>query len=211
MARRDIWSPWAWAGPRASSWWHHRCEGLALDLRKYHTYRRTLAPLLTAGHPKKNLQFAYQCLCQWLNLPLGWLTLGLMFLFLHIDAPKPLTVSQGLKRVDWVGNLLLIGSVVSILIALSWADSKYPWGPWHILVPLILGVVALGEFHVFEASSFCSNPTFPPRLFGHRTAVVAYAIIFFTGALPVWRMYFITVYFEGVLLASTARAGVLLL
>lgn len=64
---------------------------------------------------------------QWLILPVGALALIMLFLFPRVDAPKLMTVRQGLKRVDWIGNWLLIGSVLSILIALSWADTGYPW------------------------------------------------------------------------------------
>lgn len=134
-----------------------------------------------------------------------------MFLFLHVDTPRPLTVTQGLKRVDWIGNTLLIASVVSILIALSWADTRYPWGSWHILVPLLVGFAGMGAFHIYEASSHCANPTLPPRLFANRTAAVSFLVAFFVGIVTVWRLYFVTLYFEGVLRASSSRAGVLLL
>lgn len=134
-----------------------------------------------------------------------------MFLFLHVDTPRPLTVAQGLRRVDWIGNALLIASVVSILIALSWADTRYPWSSWHILVPLLVGLAGMAGFHAYEASSHCANPTLPPRLFANRTAAVSFLVAFFVGIVTVWRLYFVTLYFEGVLRASSSRAGVLLL
>lgn len=151
------------------------------------------------------------CYPQWLNLPVGALALIMLFLFLHVDAPKLMTVRQGLKRVDWIGNWLLIGSVLSILIALSWADTRYPWASWRILVPLLVGFAGLVTFHAYEASPWCSNPTIPPRLFGNRTAAVAFLSTFLAGALTFWRLYFMALYFEGVLLVSTGRSGVLLL
>lgn len=134
-----------------------------------------------------------------------------MILFLHVDVPKTLTVHQGLSDIDWVGNFLLVGSVVSILIALTWADARYPWSSWQILVPLLVGFAGLGVFHAYEASSFCPHPTIPPRLFSNRTAAVAFAITFFMGIMAVYRTYFLVIYMEGVLMKSAARAGVLLL
>lgn len=122
-----------------------------------------------------------------------------------------MTVRQGLKRVDWIGNWLLIGSVVSILISLSWADTRYPWASWRILVPLLVGFAGLAAFHTYESSSWCVNPTIPPRLFGNRTSAVAFLSTFLAGALTFWRLYFMALYFEGVLLVSTGRSGVLLL
>lgn len=134
-----------------------------------------------------------------------------MLLFLHIDVPKALTVRQGLRDVDWIGNFLLLGSVVSILIALTWADARYPWSSWQILVPLLIGFAGLGVFHAYEASGFCAHPTIPPRLLSNRTAAVAFAITFFMGIMAVYRTYFLVIYMEGVLMKSAARAGVLLL
>lgn len=66
-------------------------------------------------------------------------------------------------------------------------------------------------FHAYEASPWCSTPTIPPRLFGNRTAGVAFLSTFLAGALTFWRLYFMALYFEGVLLVSTGRSGVLLL
>ncbi|KAH8766766.1 hypothetical protein F5883DRAFT_555694 [Diaporthe sp. PMI_573] len=97
-----------------------------------------------------------------------------------------------------------------ILIALSWADTRYPGRSWIILVPLLVGFEGLVAFNVYEASSWCSNPTSPPRLFGNRTAAVAFLRTFLTGALAFWRLYFMALYVEGVLLVATGRSGVLL-
>lgn len=134
-----------------------------------------------------------------------------MLLFLHIDVPRTLTVRQGLRDIDWLGNAILIGNVVGILIALTWADARYPWNSWHILVPLLISFAGLGLFHVYEASRFCKHPTIPSRLFTNRTAAVAFVITFFMGIMAVYRTYFLVIYMEGVLEMSTARAGVLLL
>ncbi|KAI3397647.1 hypothetical protein diail_10518 [Diaporthe ilicicola] len=147
----------------------------------------------------------------WLNLPIGGLALVMMLLFLHIDVPEPLSVRHGIKDIDWVGNFLLIGSLVSILIALTWADTRYPWISWRILVPFLVGFAGLAAFHMYETSSLCKHPTIPPRLFRNRTAAVAFAITLFMGVLSTWRTYFVVLYFEGVLTKSAARAGVLLL
>ncbi|KAH8773782.1 hypothetical protein F5883DRAFT_628128 [Diaporthe sp. PMI_573] len=119
--------------------------------------------------------------------------------------------SPGFKDIDWIGNFLIIGSLVSILIALTWADTRYPWTSWRILVPFLVGFAGLAAFHIYEASSFCEHPTIPPRLLKNRTAAIAFALTFFMGVLSTWRTYFVVLYFEGVLIKSAARAGVLLL
>lgn len=135
----------------------------------------------------------------------------MMLLFLHVDVPKALSARQGFKDIDWIGNFLLVASLVSILIALTWADTRYPWKSWRIIVPFLVGFAGLAAFHIYEASSFCRHPTIPPRLVRNRTAAIAFATTFFMGVLSTWRTYFVVLYFEGVLVKSAARAGVLLL
>ncbi|KAH9906641.1 major facilitator superfamily domain-containing protein [Xylariomycetidae sp. FL2044] len=147
----------------------------------------------------------------WINLPIGGVTLLMQFFFLQIVFAKQMSVSQKLRQIDWFGNALLVASVVSILIALSWANTRYTWGSYHIIVPLILGFVGMGLFFLFESSKFCAYPTIPPRLFGNRTSTIGLVCTFLQSMLTMWRVYFLPVYFQAVTLASVSRSGVLLL
>lgn len=42
-------------------------------------------------------------LCFWINLPIGIVAILGLVVFLHLESPK-VTVSEGLKRVDWLGK-----------------------------------------------------------------------------------------------------------
>ena len=147
----------------------------------------------------------------YINLPIGGSTLVLQYLFLQVTYTKTFTLKQKLKQIDWIGNCLLVGSVVSILIALSWANTRYPWTSWRVLVPLLVGFAGTATFHSFEASRYCEQPTVPPRLFTNRTCAAAMIITFAQSMLTFWWIYFLPVYFQAVLLVSTGRSGVLLL
>ncbi|RAH81748.1 MFS general substrate transporter [Aspergillus japonicus CBS 114.51] len=148
----------------------------------------------------------------WLNLPLGGVTLVLQFIFLQVTFRRVFTFAQKIRQIDWIGNLMLIGAMVAILIALSWADTVYAWSDWHILVPFLLGFAGLAGFHAFEAwPRFCRVPTIPGRLFRNRTSAVTLINTFLSSMLTYWRSYFLPVYFQGVLLVSPQRSGVLLL
>lgn len=147
----------------------------------------------------------------WLNLPLGGVTLVLQFIFLQITFRKVFTFTQKVKQIDWIGNFVLIGAMIAILIALSWADTVYAWSDWHILVPFLVGFAGLFAFHAFEATRFCRVPTIPGRLFRNRTSAVTLLNTFLSSMLTYWRSYFLPVYFQGVLLVSPQRSGVLLL
>ena len=55
-------------------------------------------------------------------------------------------ISQKLKRVDWLGNDIFIVATTSFLIPLTRGGVQCPWGSWHTLVPLLIGVVGLVSF-----------------------------------------------------------------
>ena len=85
----------------------------------------------------------------------------LQFLFLQVTFAKRMTFIVSIKKIDWIGNGLLIASVVSVLITLSWADTRYSWSSWHILVPLLVGFAGTSVFHVFESTKYANSPTIP--------------------------------------------------
>lgn len=148
----------------------------------------------------------------WLNLPVGGITLVMQLLFLKVTYVKRSTFVERMKQIDWIGNVLLSASVVSILCALSWADTRYPWRSFHILVPLIMGFAGLAGFHLYEVSPWCAPlPAIPPRMWSNRTSTVGLLLSFLQSMLIYWRTYFLPLYFQSVLLASPSRSGVLLL
>lgn len=158
----------------------------------------------------------------WLSVPIGIVSLVLHFFFLHLVPVKPDGPSYTLKEkilggIDWAGNLILVGSVASILLALSWADTRYGWSAWQIILPLVFGFLGMAAFFVYEGSALCTrlcprgSPTMPPRMFANRTSCVALVSTLLAAMLTMWRIYFIPVYLQSVLLKSPARSGVLLL
>jgi MFS family permease len=103
----------------------------------------------------------------WVNLPIGGASLICLFIFLHVKFVKARFMDR-FKRIDYIGNVFIVGSSTSLLYALTYAGVDYPWSDARVLAPLIIGIVAMGVFHWYEASRFCKNPTIPPRMFGNR-------------------------------------------
>ncbi|KAK7749851.1 hypothetical protein SLS53_000432 [Cytospora paraplurivora] len=146
----------------------------------------------------------------WLNIPIAGIALIMQFFFLNVAYTKRTTVKEKILQIDWMGNAILVASVVSILIALSWADARYPWRSWRIIVPLVLGFVGMALFHTYE-KFVAKQPTVPPRMFGSRTSAVGMALMFLQSMLTFWRIYFLPLYFQSVLRVDSQRSGVLLL
>lgn len=147
----------------------------------------------------------------YLNVPIGGVAVIVLFIFLRVKSDKTPDYMQRLRRFDWIGNLLFVLSMVSILISLSWAGTQYAWSSYHVLVPLILGFAGSAAFLFYESSSFCVNPTMPLHIFSNRTSGTAFAVTFLHTLSGVSVMYFLPVYFQAVLGATPSRSGVQLL
>jgi MFS family permease len=61
-----------------------------------------------------------------ISLPFGVLAVILFLLFLKVRS-KRIPIRDGLARIDYIGNGIIVLSSISILLALSYADSPYPW------------------------------------------------------------------------------------
>ncbi|KAH8423969.1 MDR family MFS transporter [Aspergillus melleus] len=144
----------------------------------------------------------------YINLPLCGASLILLLLFLRATHPPGSgTIWKQLQRVDVVGNSILTAAVVSILIALTWAGTKYAWSTWQVLLPLILGLAGLVLFYAHQMSRFCSEPSIPPRLFSSATALCALWIAFIQSVLLYWVGYFLPIYFQAIRSASATESG----
>lgn len=147
----------------------------------------------------------------YINLPVGGFSLVLLYLFLHVKWDRTSTTGNKLRRIDVIGNAILITSTVSVLIALTWAGAVHPWSSYKVIVPLILGLLGLAGFCVFEGCGIVPEPVMPLRLFATRTSAVVYATTFLNSAMVYWAFFFLPLYFQAVTLSTPARSGVQLL
>lgn len=54
------------------------------------------------------------------------------------------------RALDWIGYLLFSPGLTLFCVALSWAKNPYPWTNVRILAPLIIGLVTIVAFIVYE-------------------------------------------------------------
>ncbi|KAI1293333.1 major facilitator superfamily domain-containing protein [Xylaria venustula] len=145
----------------------------------------------------------------WVNLPIGGAALIMVFLFLHVKHDRSQTVIQKLIRIDYIGNAILIASTFAILYALTYGGTVFAWSSGRIIAPLVIGFAGFALFGWYETK--VKEPVMPPELFKNRTTVIIFGATFFNSLLLYWVTFFLPVYFQATLLASAARAGVLLL
>ncbi|GJE88925.1 MFS general substrate transporter [Phanerochaete sordida] len=141
-----------------------------------------------------------------LNLPLCGIAIFLILIFLTVHTPQS-NVREKVAEMDWLGCVLVIGSTVSLLLALTWGGIQFPWGSFHVLVPLVIGIVGLATFIVVEAR-FTREPTMPKFCFTNRTTLSGYLGVFFHGVVAICVTYYLPVYFQAGKGASAVGSGV---
>ena len=146
-----------------------------------------------------------------LNLPVGGLALLLVVTFLKVNYSKDSTIKEKFKRIDYIGNGIFVGSVVSILLALTWAGATYPWSSIRVILPLILGFLGLGFFICYESSKYCLEPTMPLQLFRNRNTAAAFTLTFIYSLTLYWLVYYLPLYFQSVQLSTPSRSGIQLM
>jgi len=95
-------------------------------------------------------------------------------LFLKLNF-VPSSLASKLRRVDWVGTVLFVGSTTSFLIPITWGGVMYAWTSWRTLVPLVIGAVGLVGFVFWEIYG-ASEPLIRLSIFGNRSAFISYFI-----------------------------------
>ena len=144
-------------------------------------------------------------------MQVGGLSLAMLFFSLHLGYQKEMTLLQKMKRIDYGGNTIIIGSTVSVLYALTYGGTRFGWSDGRIVAPLVIGLLGLVGFVGYENTSLVIDPVTPPRLFNNITSAVVLVATFLNSALLYWVMFFLPVYFQAVLGSSPRRSGVQIL
>ncbi|KAF8075325.1 MFS general substrate transporter [Lyophyllum atratum] len=129
------------------------------------TFGSAIAPFIAGGLSEKA---SWRWLF-YLNLPLCAVTLFVVTVFLQLNTPTE-TFRAKFFKIDWIGNTIIVSSACSCMLALTWGGIKFPWSSFHILVPLILGVVGLA-FALFYEARWASQPTIPWVVLSNRTSM----------------------------------------
>ncbi|KAK0392755.1 hypothetical protein NLU13_2250 [Sarocladium strictum] len=120
------------------------------------------------------------------------------------------TVGYWLKHFDWVGFFLMAGGFLSFLMGLSWGGVVYPWKSAATISAIIVGVVVMVLFILWELYAPLKEPLIPMHLF-RNTEWFAAAILLGLGAgvyyafAIIWPMQVNVLYNDG----NMVRMGVI--
>ncbi|CAD6575001.1 MAG: hypothetical protein TREMPRED_001269 [Tremellales sp. Tagirdzhanova-0007] len=147
----------------------------------------------------------------WLQLPIISFCAIIVTIFLpqSIIPPTHLSLRSGLASLDWLGSILLLGSVTTLILGFSFHTSYLePWSApivWGLLLAAALSMMAF----VFVEIKFAAHPIVPMGILKsrHRSAVLASGFFLSVGTTAF--TYQMPAYFSIVVNTSTAQSGVI--
>ncbi|KAE9369208.1 major facilitator superfamily protein [Stipitochalara longipes BDJ] len=156
--------------------------------------------------------------CFYINLPIGGITLLLMFWLLPADNNKTkeeieatkLSTREKIERLDPIGTLFFLPGIVCLLLALQLGGSTYAWDDVRIIVLWVmfgLLMIAFAGVQVWKQE----NATLPPRILRYRSITASTWFAFcISGSLTVM-VYFLPVWFQAIEGVSAIQSGIRIL
>ncbi|KAH9809316.1 Sugar transporter [Teratosphaeria destructans] len=144
----------------------------------------------------------------YLNLPFILTSFVLVVFFIVLRA-VPTSFAEKVRRADWIGAILFVASITSMLVPLTWGGLTYAWDSWRTITPLGYGFVGL-IILAYHERFIAMEPIIRAAVFGNRTANIAYLATALHGMVLWCLLYYQPLYFEGVRGFSPILAGVAL-
>ncbi|POR35682.1 Putative transporter C3H1.06c [Tolypocladium paradoxum] len=147
--------------------------------------------------------------CFYINLPLGGIAIAILAFVLKLHNPRT-PVKQGLAAIDWVGSLFIIGGTLMLLLGLEFGGVQRPWVSATVICLIVFGVLTIALFILWEGYG-AKYPLMPVSLFSHRTSIAAFSLSFVHAFTFMGGSYWLPLYFQAVMGASSLLSGVYLL
>jgi EmrB/QacA subfamily drug resistance transporter len=140
---------------------------------------------------------------QWIflvNIPLG-IPIIVLLIRLFPDAKR----DGPTRKIDWVGAGLIVLAIVPLLLGLSWGGNQFAWSSPQVVSALVTGLVMVIVFVLYE--SRIPNPILPLAVFRNRVVGIGLIVSFLTGLAMFGVIFFVPLFFQGVLGASPTASG----
>ncbi|KAJ1721866.1 hypothetical protein LPJ53_003646 [Coemansia erecta] len=148
----------------------------------------------------------------WLSEPIcGFVVVAIVVLLRRRLPARAATGTWGrVRRIDWLGIVLLVGGLVTLLMGLTLPSMGSPWRSARVVLCLVFGCATIAVFFLVEWR-VAGDPVVPLRLFRRRNVAAMMAASFFMGACLFTPIYYIPIYYNVVENTSSTVAGIYLL
>ncbi|KAJ5671953.1 hypothetical protein N7507_001080 [Penicillium longicatenatum] len=155
----------------------------------------------------------------WINDTLGWrwafllqipfLMISCILVAFKVKIPVKDSDKARIKRVDFLGAITLVLTLVTLLLGLNTGGNQVPWTHPIVLTSLPLSAVFL-IFFIYVEAKIASEPVIPVKLLLDRTVAAACLTNWFTTMTVFGLLFYLPLYFQVQGLSATA-AGVRLI
>ncbi|MGO4109606.1 MDR family MFS transporter [Paenibacillus sp. YAF4_2] len=135
----------------------------------------------------------------WIFLPLG------VIAFIMILTLFPKTERKAHQPIDYLGSIFLTTTLVPLLLAFTWAGSKYEWASVQVVGLFGITVLSLIIFLLIERKA--KNPVLPLYIFRNGTVALSNVIGFIMNFGMMGALIYLSFFVQGVLGISPTHAG----
>ncbi|KAJ5836531.1 Major facilitator superfamily domain general substrate transporter [Penicillium robsamsonii] len=151
--------------------------------------------------------------CFYVNLPIGGVAAATIFFLFKTPssaAPAKATPKEKFLQMDLVGGALMMGLIISFLLALQYGGQTHSWKSSEV-VGLLVGVFVIVPVFVAWEYYQKERAMIVPRLFMKSYISVGSIFMFFFGGAYFIILYFLPIYFQSVYNSSPIGSGVKML
>jgi hypothetical protein len=131
--------------------------------------------------------------------------------WLFFKLPKRNSASLNWRRkileIDLIGAFFLICAIISLLLALQWGGTTYPWSDSKVW-GCILGFVLLIAIFIGQQFWRKDRATIPPRIFGQRTVLFCSLYSLFVNIAVYPHIFYLPFYFQAVKGTTAVESGI---
>jgi hypothetical protein len=131
-----------------------------------------------------------------------------MFFFLHITTePVKEPLRRQFVRLDPLGTLVFLPSMICILLALQWGGTEYPWNNGRIIALFVVGGVFILVFSAIQLWRQ-EDATIPPRILKQRSVAAGTCFSACIGGGMITMLYYLAIWFQAVKGVSAVKSGI---
>lgn len=145
----------------------------------------------------------------WINLPITAVAIVPLVAFLLPSAGKGLPGKSSLRRVDWIGIVLVSAGTVLTLLGLQFGGVDFPWKSGTVISLIAVGSVTLLLFIAQQTMS--ANAFVPVRLVRDASGCGSLVVCVSHGFTYIGVLYYLPVYLQLVLEVDALDSGLWLL
>lgn len=149
--------------------------------------------------------------CFYINLPIGAITVIIILFILKLPGTNDTdqsSIRERISRLDPLGTICLIPSLVCLLLALQWGGSTYPWSDRRMIALLVLFGVLMIAFIAIQVWKQ-EGATVPPRIIKKRSIAAGFFFTICVGASMNLIVYYLPIWFQAIKGASAVKSGVM--